>query len=270
MPASWAWLAACAEQDDSDVVELGIAAVERVEEALYARDQLNIKNQLDADGDASRQVAVYLNSALTALSGAFDAVARVAHDAYKLNGKRRYASWRKEDWRKQLAQENAELAQMMERGESRADLLELIAIPRNTVHGQALRGAVSYPNRAQPDPDGTIRIDPDPRRPAIRVVIPKEEAADLQEVALGNGGEQVWGLQVSLGTVGMRTSLDAAVFLNRLLPAAAGALNDLMEMITPDMVEDVSGLPDGPDEAEEGADLFGPPMIQNTRLLAGL
>lgn len=76
---------------------------------------------------------------LLMLSGSFDVTALIANRVYGLSVPDYRTGWRQRQWRDALRLVDRALADLMEPRKSGADALELVALMRNTVHGEALR-----------------------------------------------------------------------------------------------------------------------------------
>lgn len=105
--------------------------------------------KLEQNNDTADEALFALDTFLVFLVGAFDAIGRAAHltcglDPTKLHD----VSWRRQ-WRtRQLAPVAATLAQLMDNGTLGRDTLDLLALLRNTVHGEALTTvAAKYSSR---------------------------------------------------------------------------------------------------------------------------
>jgi len=113
VPEAWRCVSACraagqAIGRDSFWV-LARAVVERMERALRARDRLHEQFQVPQNSDTADEALFYLDMLLVQLSGAFDALARVAHLGFGLPGTHRAASWRRTAWLARLGRRRRRL-----------------------------------------------------------------------------------------------------------------------------------------------------------------
>jgi hypothetical protein len=115
------------------------------------------------------------------LVGAFDAVGRAAHLTYGLDPSRLLeVSWRR-PWRtRQLAPVAASLAQLMDDGTAARDALDLVALLRNTVHGEALR---------------TVAAKYDSRPVQNALLLPEDQELQLLAIIDRRGGNEAWGIR---------------------------------------------------------------------------
>ena len=171
---------------DDRVFQLFISAITRLDRALRSRDRLHHQLKLEQNNDTADETLFALDTFLVFLVAAFDAVGRAAHLTYGLDPSRLHkVSWRRA-WRtRQLAPVAASLAQLMDDGTAARDALDLVALLRNTVHGEALRTvAAKYSSR-----------------PVQNVLLlPKEQERQLLAIIDRQGGNDAWefeSLQVS-------------------------------------------------------------------------
>jgi hypothetical protein len=140
VPQAWRYVTACRSAGQAigrdSFWMLARAVVERMERALRARDRLHEQFQIPQSHDTADEALFYLDMLLVQLNGAFDALARVAHLGLGLNGSYRHASWRHSGWRAQLAKPAPTLAALMADETEERDALELVALLRNSVHGE--------------------------------------------------------------------------------------------------------------------------------------
>ena len=151
----------------------------------------------------------YFDVVLLMLAASFDVVARVAHRVYELPVEAHWPNWRTK-WRsKTLARADSDLAQLMASGEPARDALEMVALPRNSIHAAALRG-VTFRRRGRLQ---ETRVEV-PRSIEERLFTSAERLADADE----------WGFHAS----GRSTYIEPGQYVESVLVQSAGALNDLM------------------------------------------
>jgi hypothetical protein len=232
---------------------LGQSSIQRLDRALRARDRLLEQFQGDADRDAIDEALFHLDVVLLMLSGSLDATARVAHIAYgfgrsSLNN----AGWRKDHpWLERLAESDRQLADSVNPGTTRRDIIDIVGLLRNTIHGEALQGLTAHDEQRPLDPENLVRL---PQRQERRLL------AALNRC----GGQAAWGVR-DVG--GGFLTLEADTFVEALVAKSATAINGLMAET------DYGRLLDGDTEL-----LPGPPddhpfsdwMTRNVLALAGL
>lgn len=259
LPAAWKWFSGCVQSwiatKDEQVLMLGQATITRVDRALRSRDRLWEQTQRAPSGNAFDEAMYCLEQVLLMLSGAFDAVARVATLVYKPQTSKgkdwevKRASWREDGWRMALGTPAPLLANTMKLGTPERDALELVARLRNMVHGEGLEA---------------LRLA-EGGRDAEFVVVPKQEEQALLDSLSRAGGAAAWGVvRHGIG----RVLLDPALYVESLIPAATRSLNRLMEVTEVEKLPGVKegDLPAGPPEDE----LFGADVRRRLLALAGL
>jgi hypothetical protein len=243
---------------DDRVFQLFISGVTRLDRALRSRDRLHHQMKLEQTNDTADEALFALDTFLVSLVGAFDAVGRAAHLTYGLDPSRLHeVSWRRW-WRtRQLAPVAASLAQLMDDGTAARDALDLVALLRNTVHGEALRTvAAKYASR--------------PVQNAL--LLPTDQEHQLLTIIDRRGGKDAWGIR-ELPSRGICMQMD--VFVESVMPMAVNALDTLMGGIE---VEQLAGvkpatLPTGPpvdDPGNELGDALDSIRRRQVRLTAGL
>lgn len=181
---------------------------ERIIRMLRCRDQLLIASVATQTNDTADRVVEFLDYFLVNLVGAFDAAARAAHLVYDLpKSQRRQAGWQSGQWLKTLG--NANLTALFKRRSDGYRMFEVCRILRNTVHSEGLSPiALKEPQVAHLQ---------------TLVRLPQEEADDLVRLFNQLGGYNTWGLR-RLG-VGIGDYVDAATFIERLIPLAMAVLD---------------------------------------------
>jgi hypothetical protein len=257
LPSAWRWFSGCVghsgSSGDDGLLLVAQSAMERVDRALRARDRLHRQLQLPPTNDTGGEALFYFDVALLMLGGAFDATARVVDVVHALGTPTREVGWGRKPWMKKLRRANPNLAQLMSGDASGRVARELVAVLRNTIHGEAIR---------------TISVRSASRHDQLAVV-PEGLERRLEHLAEQAGGHGRLGLErLRAGQL----FVHPGTYVEAVLPLALAALNEIMEG-TP--VEQLSGV--GPGELMEGPpagnaadDLFNPAMGRRLRLLAGL
>jgi hypothetical protein len=143
LPSAWRSTFAAWQHEeatgDGSVFQLFSSAMIRLDRALRARDRLHQQMKLEQNNDTADEALFALDTFLMFLVGAFDAIGRAAHLTYGLESSRLHeVSWRR-PWRtRKLAPVAAALAQLMNNGTPACDTLDVLALLRNTIHGEAL------------------------------------------------------------------------------------------------------------------------------------
>jgi hypothetical protein len=261
LPNAWRSTSAGAQHKqatgDDRVFQLFISAITRLDRTLRSRDRLHHQLKLEQNNNTADEALFSLDTSLVFLVGAFDAVGRAAHLTYGLDPSRLHeVSWRR-SWRtRQLAPVAASLVQLMDDGTPARDALDLVALLRNTVHGEALRTvAAKYSSR-----------------PLQHVLLlPKDQELQLLAIIDRQGGNDAWGIRELPGR-GISMQMD--VFVESVLPMAVNALDTLMGGIEVERLAGVqpATLPTGPpaDDPNELGDAFDSTIRHQVRLMAGL
>jgi hypothetical protein len=188
--------------DDPSLRALGQTTLERVDWVLRARDLL-------ASAADTSAMPLYVDTVLVQLSAAFDAAAWVTDLGLGIKGS---PGWRKQEWVQRLVRAHPPFAEVLATGSATADAIEILSLPRNTIHDSGMptigasRGSF-LPSRT------TLRI---PRRQYGRRLL---NAIERQ------GGAEVWGLEALLPEVHV---LDPLLFVERCVVAGLSALDALM------------------------------------------
>lgn len=260
LPAGWRFFSACLASGGEDlegpVPFLGQAVIERYAQALRARERVVINAQRGAGFGPADEQLFYLDHAVLALGGSFDALARVAHLTYGLRGNRKEAKWRFPRWLSALNDIEPQLAALMGEQEPARDVLQVIASLRNTIHGEALRG-VRYS-------DGGSQVNAE-----HLVQIPHDDARELMEAIARREGPERWGVR-EVDPIGMLFEADRLIDV--LMGEAADALNQLMAQT--DVLRlpnvDPAAVKDRPTKDRKGTTEFDSPAQHTLRCLAGL
>ncbi len=215
VPEAWRCVSACRAAGQAigrdTFCILGRAVVERMERALRARDRLHEQFQVPQNHDTADEALFYLDMLLVQLSGAFDALARVAHLGFGLPGSHREASWRHPGWRDRLARQAPMLAALMTDQTEERDALELVALLRNSVHGEPFTPVT---RRRAGQTDKLIQL-------------PQDDTPRFLAAVGRRGGDTAWGIHSVAATPG-GIMMEADTYVEALLPTVARSLNALM------------------------------------------
>ena len=219
LPAAGRWLGTCPDADGlrSSPYKLAATVLVRLERALYARDRIHEQFLVPQRAHDGEDALFYLDAFLYSLAGAFDAVARVAHIATGMNGKVTRANWRaksgkKDSWIDELSKLAPALAATMGEATPNRDVLDLIVLLRNSVHGAGLSAVDVINNPA--------RLD----ELEHRLLLPPEDNRLLLD-AINRLGLAAWEVeQIDADAYVVTTT----TFVERILPLALAALETLM------------------------------------------
>jgi hypothetical protein len=251
LPAGWRWFSACVnsshETGDDFLLNVGQSGHERVGRAIMSRDRC-LGNALDLTSADAEETAYYFDAELLMLSSALDSVAQVAHVAHAVHEDARNVGWRRARWRKALRRSANALWLMTEPATPERDAIDLVALLRNTIHGEGMR-VVTVGGR-------------EPAR--SQLTISSEVASALASILDRHGGASAWGL-----VPGVYPLLDPSPFAQRIVPLVAQSMNALMAGTE---VERLTGaarqrLLHGPPDTNE---IFRPDLTHRLLLLAGL
>jgi hypothetical protein len=240
---------------DDTVFQLVLSAIKRLDNSLRARDRLHGQMQLMQSNGTADEGLFYLDAFLVFMVGAFDAVGRAAHLVYGLKQDNLHlVNWRRDWLTKHLKPVAPVLAQLMDKGTPARDVLDLLALLRNTtVHGEALR-TVAVLRAGQP----------------LRnvLLLPKGDESKLLAIVARRGGNDAWGIRRSPG-IGILMQMDT--FVEAVLPLAVKALDQLIMEVSVEADRlpgvDATKLPTGP-PSDDGP--FHSIKRRRVRILAGL
>ncbi|OZC96156.1 hypothetical protein CH275_26825 [Rhodococcus sp. 06-235-1A] len=198
---------------DNDTPALLAQSVrERIIRMLRCRDQLLIASMASQTNTTMDRLVESLDYFLVNLVGAFDAAARAAHLVYDLpKDKTRTAGWQNEKWLKKLR--NADLEDLFAPDSTGYRLFEICRFLRNTVHGEGLPAIALNESRVA--------------HTQTFVRLPRNEADVLVDHFDQLGGQDAWGLR-RFGD-GLGDYIDAATFVERLIPSAMGVLDEAIK-----------------------------------------
>src|SRR5207245_9563844 len=113
---------------------------QRVQRALEARDAIHLALNQVQNNDTQQDALSNLDVVLVLLMGAVDVAARVAHRCLSLSTGEHLAAWQKDSWLKKVKAAAPDLAKVVASGTSASQVLEILRLLRNSVHGAALQG----------------------------------------------------------------------------------------------------------------------------------
>jgi hypothetical protein len=148
IPASWPWLSSCLEmekQGDSVVGGLAQSVLQRVDQALRARDRLLVQVQLPQNNDTGDEIRFCLDMLLLTLSGAVDSLALCLDRIYRLNSSPTDVAFSRSGWLKRLQEVAPKVSGLLQIDGGRHQLsLNLLASLRNTIHRMAVQTSVIF------------------------------------------------------------------------------------------------------------------------------
>jgi hypothetical protein len=257
LPSAWRWTDAGGQHSqatgDDTTLQLSLSALKRIDHALRARDRVHEQMKLPQNNDTADEALFYLNTFLVFFVSAFDAVAQAAHLIYGLDpGKLYLVGWGREWWTKQLSSVAPQVSTLMDDGTPARDARDLLALLRNTIHGEALS---TVARRAGGRPLENV------------VLLPKSREQALLTIIARHGGNDRWGIR-PLPSFGVSMQLD--VFVETVLPRAIDALNSVMGAVEVDRLPGVrpATLATGP-PARGSTDAFDSVKRRRVRLLSG-
>jgi hypothetical protein len=256
LPSGWRLVAACQQHFTStgqdDLLRLSFSALTRLDRSLRARDRLQEQLKLVQRGNTADEALFYLDTFSIFFVSAFDAIAHIANIIYGVSTSPLEVGWRRPRWLKKLSKLAPTLASLVDKGTPTRDALDLLALLRNTVHGEALRAFAT---------SGTVR-------PLENLVLlPKAEQASVLDIVSRRGGNVLWGVRPS--SFGM--ALQADTFVEAVLPRALRTLNKLIAAIDVERLSGVqlNSLPTGPPQ-DGPSEFFNSRKRRQVRHLAGL
>jgi hypothetical protein len=249
LPESWRWWSACVSSTSNHdyLMNVGQSVQERAGRAIVSRDRC-LSSVFGGSADAGEEAAYYFDVGLLMLSSALDGTAHVAHVAHAVKGKKYDVGWRRKQWRKDLKKSAKPLWTLTELGTPERDAIELVALLRNTIHGEGMRKV------------GVGGMGPRHSQLAIS----PEIAADLQPIIERHGGLDAWGVSVTPFQL-----VAPEIFVQQIVPLVVQALNSIMRVTEVELIPGANPatLLHGPPVTEE---LFKPALTQRLLLLAGL
>jgi hypothetical protein len=161
LPRLWKYFSACVLSEESrldDTMGLGHSILVRCTRALQARDQIGTLFYCPQDKNTRDDIMYHFDYLTLLLSGALDALARVARRAYKITKPREYlTSFRSKEFVEALRNNGAgDLAELVA-SQRFVSLMTLIYELRNTIHGSMLRPMASI--KAGREQESFVAID---------------------------------------------------------------------------------------------------------------
>jgi hypothetical protein len=257
LPEGWRFFSACLASDPDltgRLPYLGQAVLSRYAQALRARERVLIYARQGAGHGPVDEQLFYLDHAVLALGGAFDSVARVAHYVYGVGTDPRDAGWKRTGWLKRLRATEPQLADLVAGGEPAGDTVEIMALLRNTIHGEQLR---------------PIRFSEAGRAPEDLGQLPQDDVQALSQAVARRGGLERWGIQ-TLDATTLFFAPDQLIDV--LMTECHAALNALMAATDVLRLKgvDPAAVRTGPSAASGLTDEFTPASQHAIRCLAGL
>jgi hypothetical protein len=224
LPAGGRWSRACARAGEAsggeEVAALGGAVMQRLPRCLRARDEVLYQCLVPAT-KCDRDVLLYhLDALLLMLNGMLDVTAQVANAAHNVGEHPIRVGWRSErkkptgplGWRDRLATHAPELFALTSPGTPARHVIEVIALTRNTIHGEPLQG---------------VQVSATGHAPRHLVRVPPRIAPILGGIIEQLGGPEYWGIRADYRHAG-GLLLDPLPFVQLLLPLAISALHSIM------------------------------------------
>lgn len=252
LPAGWRWFSACvyADEERDELIYLGQSLFQRVQRALRDRDAVLWALNQPQNNDIADDALESLDGVLLGLMAAVDVTARVAHRALALNSNEYQAGWQNKRWLSEVAETSPSLAALVARGTSGANIVEILRLLRNSIHGAALQPlAISSQLR---------------ERDATLVGLPPDDAQRLVTAMDAVGGRRAFGLRVTLPN---RVHADPGKLADAIFTRTVDLLNQLMEKTS---VESFTKATASDDASPPNDDIFGSQSRQSIRLQLGL
>jgi hypothetical protein len=257
LPAAWRWFSGCmahsASGGDEDLAMIAQSGMERVDRALRARDRLHGELQQPSGLETIEEALFYFDVTLLMLGGAFDVTALVADAVHGLNTPPHRVSWASTDWLRKTGQTNQTLARLMIPGQPSRDARELVAVLRNTIHGQSM-GTISYQASGRP-------------REQL-IVLPKSVESKFEQLIHRQPHASAFGVE---RLPSQHLSVDPGCYIEALFPRALAALSAIMDATPVERLAgvDATKLMTGPPQEETFDNIFHPAIRKRLRLLAG-
>ena len=199
--------------EDRELLNLGAAAVVRLQRALEARDQVHRALNQPQHAETAELVLASLDVAMMMLMAGLDATARVAHRALGLNkNQMRSASWQSPGWLKEAAKKDAELAVKFDSATTwNGAALVVLSRLRNSIHGGP-GSPLEMKTALQPSPVTLIEF--------LGV-----DTKELGECVDRLGGRDLWGMCT---VVRDRVHFDPDRLIENLFAASVRVLDETM------------------------------------------
>lgn len=207
LPNMWRYFSACVAAGKTrgdDIQELGEAILVRAVRALEARDAIGVQFYMPQNNDTRDQMMYHFDYLTLVLSGAIDAQARVANRAYRTGTQKRFANFRRQNFRTALARNGVQELYELSSSERFGSLLTLLYESRNTIHGAALK-TIAYQGVGGSQ-HTYIEI---PQPTAQKLLEAGEQLGGAKEWGLTSGFPEVWLEPYSYATALVKESLNA-------------------------------------------------------------
>lgn len=186
----------------------------RVARALTARDHMMANVQQRHEHSANFDLLYHLDALLVQFVGAFDALARIADQAARLNSKPLHIGWHSENWREALrdAKTAPALIAVLGGDKPERNVIELLGTLRNNIHGDVLR---------TPEPTK----DDAPYRFALS--LPEQDRQKISQAVARLGGPTAWRLTTAPDGA---MHADIVTFVERLTNKSLETIDTLMKL----------------------------------------
>ena len=251
LPEAWRWLSACVQHAggaaDDSLFLLGSSMLQRVQRALEARDAVHLALNQPQNHDTQDSALSHLDTTLLLLMAAIDVAARVAHRVVGMAPKAEYgAAWQNQrpgGWLDRMRDTAPALVAVVDAGTTGSQVLTILRLLRNSVHGAALQGLAVMNAGA----------------PLENVVgLPPHDAAKLLCCMDALGSRRSWGVKETLPD---EVCVDPGVFVDRLFDEVLILLNALMAKTPVELLNHVTlSPPDCQAPPDSGRGVFGDPF----------
>jgi len=197
---------------DRELQRISWSLIQRMDRAVEERDRLHAALNRKQNNDVRDAALVLVDTILLWFMSAFDIAARVANGVLGLEFDDPQVAWQRKAWRKGMAEACPELAEVLAPGTSGWNVLTIVRLLRNSVHGAALQGAAYFNNHG---PQQTI------------VGLPADDEAEVLAAMDAEGGRAAWG--VVLEVPDYQVQIDPGVFIEKAFRAVVPLLNQLMD-----------------------------------------
>jgi hypothetical protein len=154
LPSMWRYFSACVYAEAirrDDTLYLGQSILERCFRSLEARDAIGIQFYIPQNNNTRDTIMYHFDYLTLLLAGAFDAQARIARRAYRIEQpNERMTGFRRQEFLNALRNHGANALYNIVSGQYYQDLMTLLHELRNTIHGAGLP-TLSYQDRASPE-----------------------------------------------------------------------------------------------------------------------
>lgn len=215
LPSAWRWTAAATQHgrgggDDALMVLVG-SLLQRVSRALQARDEVHVALNRPQNNDTAEEALAALDGVLLWLMGAVDASARFANRTLGISAPDYKVGWQR-PWRAEVAEKAPKLAALLNSGTDGGNVLSILRLLRNSVHGEALE-SIGVASRGV-------------RRDRTLMKLPRDDQNHLRTAFAALGGEKAWGVELLAGP---ETYVDPYLLLESLLPGVLRLINSIMD-----------------------------------------